>query len=34
MLTALEQLSSGNSYSFAYDGADVAGRAGAFLSRG
>ena len=29
LLTALEQLSSGNSYSLAYEGANVAGRAGA-----
>jgi len=34
LLAELEQLSSGNSYSLAYEGADVAGRAGAFLSRG
>jgi glutamine amidotransferase len=34
LLTELEQLSSGNSYSLAYEGADAAGRAGGSLFRG
>jgi imidazole glycerol phosphate synthase glutamine amidotransferase subunit len=34
LLTEVQQLSSGNSYSLAYEGVDVAGRAGACLFRG